>query len=108
MEMILTFFLMFVVYGTAMDARAPKVAALFIGLTVTLDILVGGAVTGAAMNPARWLGPALVFGHGFGDAWIYWLGPGMGATLAGLVWRFVLTEPVAPLAPVAERPAPKS
>ena len=52
-EIILTFFLMFVIFGTAVDKRAPQVGGLFIGLTVTLDILIGGPLTGAAMNPAR-------------------------------------------------------
>src|SRR5436190_6268475 len=52
-EAVLTFFLVFVVYGSAVDARAPKIGGLAIGLTVTLDILFGGPFTGAAMNPAR-------------------------------------------------------
>src|SRR5439155_18792766 len=53
-EAVLTFFLVFVIFGTAIDPRAPKVGALFIGLTVTLNIFMGGPLTGAAMNPARW------------------------------------------------------
>jgi len=91
MEMVLTFFLMFAVYGTAMDARAPKVGGLFIGLTVTLDILIGGPVTGAAMNPARHLGPALL-GGGLQNMWLYWVGPMVGATLAALVYSTFLEE----------------
>ena len=71
-EIILTFFLVFVVYGTAVDHRAPKVGGLFIGLTVTLDILMGGPISGAAMNPARYLGPSLM-GGGLQDIWLYWL-----------------------------------
>jgi len=94
MEAVLTFFLMFVIFGTAIDARAPKVGALFIGLTVTLDILVGGPLTGAAMNPARFLGPALVGATQPQHTWIYLLGPALGAVLAALVWRYVLEEPV--------------
>lgn len=94
MELVLTFFLMFVVYGTAMYARAPKVAGLFIGLTVTLDILVGGPLTGAAMNPARFLGPALVNLMQLQHTWIYVVGPGVGALLAGLLWRYMLDEAV--------------
>ena len=85
-EIILTFFLMFVIYGTAVDARAPKMAGLFVGLTVTFDVLCGGPLTGAAMNPARSLGPALVSGH-LADFWIYWLGPIIGAVLAAMVYR---------------------
>ncbi len=49
---------MFVVFGTAIDFRAPKMGGLFIGFTVALDILAGGPLSGAAMNPARHLGPA--------------------------------------------------
>jgi MIP family channel proteins len=93
MELVLTFFLMFVVYGTAMHAQAPRVAGLFIGLTVTLDILVGGPLTGAAMNPARFLGPALVNLSQLQFSWIYLVGPAAGAVLAAALWRFFLEEP---------------
>jgi len=89
MEAVLTFFLMFVVYGTAIDGRAPKLAGLFVGLTVTLDILIGGPITGAAMNPARWFGPA-VAGGGLGNFWIYLIGPAAGAVAAALLWRYFL------------------
>ncbi len=85
-ELILTFFLVFVVYGTAVHHEAPKVGGLFIGLTVALDILMGGPLTGAAMNPARHLGPALL-GGGLHDFWIYWLGPLVGGILAARVYR---------------------
>lgn len=100
-EAILTFFLMYVVLGTAGDRRAHKVGGLFIGLTVTLDILAGGPLTGAAMNPARWLGPAfLVSGQTAGvdhpgmnvgaAAYVNWavylLGPLIGAALASVVY----------------------
>jgi aquaporin Z len=61
-EIILTFILMFVIYGSAVDRRAPKMGGLFIGLAVTLDIMMGGPISGAAMNPARHLGPALLGG----------------------------------------------
>ncbi len=85
-ETILTFFLVFSVYGTAVDRRAPKMGGLFIGLTVTLDILMGGPISGAAMNPARHLGPALL-GGGMEYIWLYWLGPISGGILAGLVYK---------------------
>ncbi len=85
-EAITTAFLMFVVYGTAVDARAPKMAALFIGLTVTLDIMAAGPFTGAAMNPARSLGPALVGGY-MANMWVYWLGPIIGAILAAMIYK---------------------
>ncbi len=90
-EIILTFFLVFVIFGTAIDSRAPKVGGLFIGLTVTLDILVGGPITGAAMNPARHLGPALL-GGGLQHLWLYWVGPVIGGLLAALVYHHVLEE----------------
>lgn len=89
-EAILTFFLVFVVYGTAVDARAPKIGGLAIGLTVALDILFGGPLTGAAMNPARTFGPALASGH-WQNHLVYWIGPMLGGWLAGVVYgRFLI------------------
>ena len=90
-EIILTFFLVFVVYGTAVDHRAPKMGGLFIGLTVALDILMGGPISGAAMNPARHLGPALM-GGGLQDVWLYWLGPVIGGILAATIYNRVLEK----------------
>ncbi len=90
-EAILTFFLVFVVYGTAVDNRAPKMGGLFIGLTVTLDILMGGPISGAGMNPARHLGPAL-FGGGLENIWIYWIGPIVGGVLAAQVYKSQLEK----------------
>src|SRR6267143_4858831 len=95
-EGILTFFLVFVVYGTAVDIRAPRIGGLAIGLTVTLDILFGGPFTGAAMNPARTFGPALASGHWNNQA-IYWIGPMLGGALAGLVYgRFLIKQNLEP------------
>ncbi len=90
-EAILTFFLVFVVFGTGIDERRPKVGALFIGLTVALDIMMGGPISGAAMNPARHLGPALL-GGGFANASVYWVGPIVGGVLAGLLYTKVLEK----------------
>ncbi|MEX0602224.1 MAG: aquaporin [Bacteroidota bacterium] len=90
-EIILTFFLMFVVYGTAFDRRGPKPAALFIGLTLTLDILMGGPISGAAVNPARHLGPALLGGPTV-HFWLYWVGPATGAILASFVYKYIFEE----------------
>jgi MIP family channel proteins len=84
-EAILTGFLIFAVLGTAVDKRAPKVGGLFIGLTVTFDILAGGPITGGAMNPARWLGPTLITMKDFGHAAVYLIGPFVGAILAALI-----------------------
>lgn len=90
-EIILTFFLVFVVYGSAVDKRAPKVGGLFIGLTVSLDILMGGPISGAAMNPARHLGPALL-GGGLQNIWLYWLGPVIGGVLAAVCYKRYLED----------------
>jgi MIP family channel proteins len=91
-EAVLTFFLVFVVYGSAVDARAPKIGGLAIGLTVTLDILFGGPLSGAAMIPARSFGPALASGH-WNNHIVYWIGPMLGGILAGLVYgRFLIRE----------------
>ena len=93
-EAILTFFLVFVVHGTAVDERGPRrIAGLVIGSTMTLGILFGGPLTGAAMNPARVFGPAVAanFWH---DHYVYWLGPLLGGALGGLVYRvFIERKP---------------
>lgn len=91
MEFILTFFLVFVVFGTAIDSRAPKLGGLFIGLTVALDILAGGPLSGAAMNPARYLGPALM-GGGLQNFWLYWIGPLAGGAAAALLYHYTLED----------------
>ena len=94
-EAVLTFFLMLVIYGTAIDQRAHRVGGLFIGLTITADILMGGPISGAAMNPARWLGPALLGGGGLQNVWIYWLAPPLGAVAAALLYRYLFEEETA-------------
>ncbi len=86
MEAVLTFFLMFVVYGTAIDARAPKVAGLFIGLTIAMGIMASGPISGGAINPARHFGPALM-GGGMQNMWLYWVGPILGSVAAALVYK---------------------
>src|SRR5437763_3132222 len=92
-EAILTFFLVFVVYGTAVDQRGGRVAGLAIGATITLDILFGGPLTGAAMNPARVFGPA-VAANFWKAHYVYWIGPLIGGGLGGLVYRvFIEREP---------------
>jgi MIP family channel proteins len=91
-EAILTFFLVFVVYGTAVDTRSRAVAGFAIGSTMTLGILFGWPLTGAAMNPARVFGPALAanFWH---DHYVYWVGPLVGGLLGGLVYRVFIEQP---------------
>ena len=89
LEALLTFFLVFAVYGTLMDERGPKVGGLFIGLVITMDILVGGPLTGASMNPARTFGSALVSGF-WENHLVYWVGPALGGFVAALVYQYVL------------------
>jgi aquaporin NIP len=88
-EGVLSAFLMFVIIAVATDTRAVgAAAAIAIGGTVGLDALFGGPVTGASMNPARSLGPALAAGE-WHDFWIYLVGPTAGATLGGLAYQLV-------------------
>jgi MIP family channel proteins len=84
-EIILTFFLVWTVWATAVDPGGAykSIAGLAIGLAITMDVFFGGPLTGAAMNPARAFGPELV-GNFWGEGWIYWLGPIIGALVAGL------------------------
>jgi len=94
LEAIATFFLVFVIFGTAVDLRGPKIGGLAIGLTIAADILAIGPMTGASMNPARSFGPALVSGIWEGHL-IYWVGPIIGALLAALIWEHVLVDKAA-------------
>lgn len=104
-EVMTTFFLVLVIFGTAVDHRAPKSVFPFaIGLTVALDIMATGPITGAAMNPARAFGPALVSGA-WANHWVYWAGPIVGGVLAAfLQHRFLMEE--APSAATAEHGGP--
>jgi aquaporin Z len=88
-EALLTFFLMCAVFGTAVSREAPAVGGFAIGLTVFVAMLVAGNLTGAALNPARALGPALVAGELEGQAF-YWIGPLLGAAAAALLWKLIL------------------
>jgi aquaporin Z len=89
LELVLTFFLVSAVYGTAVSPDAPRIAGFGIGLVLLFDILVGGPLTGAAMNPARAFGPAVVAGAWVGHL-VYWIGPIAGGILAALLWEFGL------------------
>ncbi len=93
-EAVLTFFLLSAVFGTCVHAHAPKVGGFGIGIVLLFDILVGGPLTGAAMNPARAFGPALIGNDWHGHA-AYWIGPLLGAAVAGLIWGKILL-PVTP------------
>jgi MIP family channel proteins len=90
-EAILTFFLVLAVFGTAVDERAPKIGGFGIGLTVALDIMVGGAVSGASMNPARSIGPAIVSMH-FAAWYVYFIGPILGAIIAALIYNELILK----------------
>ncbi len=87
LELVLTFILMFVIFGSGLDRRAPVgFAGLAIGLTVGLEAAFMGPITGASMNPARSFGPALIAGI-WQHHWVYWIAPIMGAQLAVIVYR---------------------
>ena len=102
-ELVLTFFLMFVVMAVATDTRAVgEAAAIAVGGTVGLDAMFGGPISGASMNPARSTGPALVSGN-LHALWLYLVAPICGALLAALAYQFVrgehadrAAEPMAP------------
>jgi aquaporin NIP len=88
-EVLLTAFLMFVIMAVATDTRAVgAAAAIAIGGTIGLDALFGGPVTGASMNPARSLGPALAAWE-WRDLWVYLVGPIAGAALGGFAYQLV-------------------
>jgi MIP family channel proteins len=99
LEALFTFLLVSAIFGTAVSAEAPKVGGFGIGLAVFVSALAIGPYTGAALNPARAFGPALVFKEWHTQGW-YWIGPLTGALLAALLWDKVLlrpkTDPVTP------------
>ena len=90
-EAILTFMLAFAVMGTCVDAAGPKLGGMAVGLIVMVDILAGGQMTGAAMNPARAFGPMLV-GWQWTGWGIYWVGPILGAVVAMQIYERVLMK----------------
>jgi len=89
-EAVLTFFLVFVIFGVAVDARGQRATAgLAIGLVIAMDILAGGVLTGGAMNPARAFGPALVAGR-WANHLVWWIGPALGAVAAAWTYQWLL------------------
>jgi len=88
-EVVLTVVLLVAVFGTAIDPRGPKVGGLAIGFAVGADIMMGGPLTGAAMNPARWFGPAVATAQ-YGDWYVWIIGPLMGAAIAAIAYRYLL------------------
>ena len=99
-EAILTFFLVFAVFGTAVDERGPwnKTAGFTIGLVIAFDIIAFGPYTGAAMNPARWFGPALVAGN-MSDSLVWIVGPIAGGSIAGVLYATVFLRSKEPATP---------
>jgi MIP family channel proteins len=89
-ELIGTALLLFVIFGVAVDKRSKftKHAGLPIGLTITAIIFSVGPITGAALNPARWFGPALVSGD-WSNAWLFILAPVLGAVLAAFTYKII-------------------
>jgi aquaporin NIP len=102
-ELVLTFFLMFVIMAVATDTRAVgEAAAIAVGGTVGFDAMFGGPISGASMNPARSTGPAIVSGD-LHALWIYMVAPVLGAALGALAYQLVRGEPAS--APAAARKA---
>ena len=93
MEAVMAFLLVSAVFGTVCNPAAPRHGGLWVGLALTVDILVGGPLTGAAVNPARAFGPALVAGQWVAHA-AYWVGPILGGAAAALLWEYVLLPAV--------------
>jgi aquaporin Z len=99
-EALTTFFLVWAVFATAVDERGAfaKLGGLTIGLTITLDIFATGGLTGAAMNPARWFGPALATGT-WTNWWVWLVGPISGAIIAAVAYWYLFLKG-------SERPTP--
>jgi aquaporin Z len=96
-EAVLTFFLVWVIFASVVDPRGTfkQIAGLAIGLTITFDILFAGAMTGAAMNPARAFGPQLIGGQ-WADWWVWYLGPLAGAAVAAVSYEILYLRPAKP------------
>ncbi len=99
LEGVMTFFLVFVFFATAVDVKGAfnKIAGLAIGLAVTVDALVGLPLTGAAVNPARAFGTALVTRNHWTNHGVYWLGPLLGGVLAGFLYDRIFLPDQPPL-----------
>ncbi|CAL9156389.1 unnamed protein product [Musa hybrid cultivar] len=98
LEIVMTFGLVYTVYATAIDPKRGHlgtIAPLAIGFILGANILAGGPFDGAAMNPARAFGPALI-GWRWKHHWVYWVGPFIGAALAGVIYEFLMIPAEAP------------
>ena len=104
LEIVLTAFLMFVIIAVATDTRAVgETAAIAIGATVALDALWGGPISGASMNPARSIGPALVTGI-WDHQWIYIVAPIIGAAIGGFIYQWIRQPDTTPVENGIEQP----
>jgi len=105
-EAVLSFVLLLTVYGVSVDPRAPRaMAALGIGLAVALALLMAGPLTGAALNPARAIGPAFAAQY-WDNHLVFWIGPVLGGTLAAMLYEFVFLAPDEPTDLTPPSPAP--
>jgi MIP family channel proteins len=95
LEAILTFFLVNAVMNAGISGKATIPGGLAIGFTLTFCILMGGPLTGASLNPARSLGPAVASGN-FANLWVYFVGPILGGVAAGVLYKAVFEERKAP------------
>ena len=100
LEAVLTFFLVWVIFATAVDPRGTfqQIAGLAIGFTIAFGVLMAYGLTGGAMNPARAFGPQLVGGH-WAHFWVWYIGPFAGAVMAASLYELLYLRPVRP-APV--------
>ena len=96
LEAILTFFLVNAVLNAGISGKATIPGGLAIGLTLTFCILMGGPLTGASLNPARSIGPAVATGD-FTSLWVYLVGPAIGGVAAGLLYKTVFEERTVPV-----------
>jgi aquaporin Z len=89
LEFVLTFLLVTSVWGTVVDERAPRIGGFGVGLTLMAAMLVGGPLTGSALNPARAIGAALVSGH-WDHQWLYWVAPLLGGAAAARLYKSIV------------------
>ncbi|GAB4827971.1 hypothetical protein Ancab_034856 [Ancistrocladus abbreviatus] len=89
LEIIISFLLMFVISGVATDTRSVgELAGIAVGMTVLLNVFVAGPISGASMNPARTLGPAIVR-HNYKGIWVYMVGPPIGTIAGGFAYNLI-------------------